>query len=98
MIDENFKNIDGESNIEVRKRMLSFFEDLLKQHSGKIIAVVSHGAAIKYFLQHFCNYDFEANAFVFENQTVCSAKLESPSVLKLVFLNNDLKEVKKIIL
>ena len=53
LLDENLKNIDGESNIEVRKRMLSFFEDLLNKYSEKNIALVSHGAAIKYFLQNF---------------------------------------------
>ncbi len=76
--------------------MLSFFDDLLNKYSKKIIAVVSHGASIKYFLQHFCNYDFKANAFIFENQIVCSAKLETPSILKLVFNNNDLKKIQKI--
>ena len=76
--------------------MLSFFDDLLNKYSEKIIALVSHGASIKYFLQHFCNYDFETNSFIFENQIVCSAKLESPSVIKLVFINNKLKEIQKI--
>ncbi len=96
LLDENLKNINGESNIEVRKRMLTFFEDLLKKYSEKNIALVSHGASIKYFLQHFCNYDFETNFFLFENKKICSAKLESPSVIKLVFINNNLKEIKKI--
>lgn len=95
-MDENLKNIDGESNIEVRKRMLTFFKELLKKNTGKNIALISHGAAIKYFLQHFCKYDFDTNSFIFENQIVCSAKLESPSILKLVFNDNNLKEIKKI--
>lgn len=76
--------------------MLSFFEDLLSKYTEKNIALVSHGAAIKYFLQHFCDYDFDTNSFIFENQIVCSAKLESPSVVKLVFINNNLKEIQKI--
>ncbi len=98
LLDENLKNIGGESNSEVKKRMLTFFEDLLSRYSGKKIALVSHGAAMKYFLQHYCNYDFETNSFVFRNQTICSAKLESPSILKFIFGDNSLKEIQKITL
>ena len=58
LLDENLKNVDGESNIEVRKRMLSFFEDLIKKEHGKKFAVISHGAGIKYFLQNWCEYVF----------------------------------------
>ena len=76
--------------------MLSFLEDLLNRYSEKNIALISHGASIKYFLQHFCNYDFETNSFIFENQIVCSAKLESPSILKLVFGIEILKVYKKL--
>lgn len=96
LLDENLKNIDGESNLEVRERMLEFFENLLSVHGGKNIALVSHGAAIKFFLQHFCNYNFETNSFVFENKIICLANFESPSVLKLVFIGNRLKEIENI--
>lgn len=98
LLDENLKNIDGESNLEVRKRMVTFFEELLSKYSGKNIALVSHGAAMKYFLQHFCSYDFESNSFIFRNQIVCSAKLESPSILKFIFEGKNLKEIRKITL
>lgn len=76
--------------------MISFFEEILKKYKGKNIALVSHAAAIKYFLQHFCYYDVKTNVFLFKNQTICSAKLESPSVLELVFSDNNLKKIKKI--
>lgn len=98
LLDENLKNIDGESNLEVRKRMLTFFEELLNKYCGKKIVLVSHGAAMKYFLQHFCDYDFKTNSFNFRNQIMCSAKLETPSILKFVFNDNVLEKVQKIIL
>ena len=97
LLDENLKNIYGESNVEVRKRMLDFLEEALNKHEGKRIVLVSHGAAIKFLLQHFCNYDFVTNSFIFEKQTICSAKLESPSVLKLWFNGDELKRLEKII-
>ncbi len=77
--------------------MLDFLEEVLKKYKGKNIAIISHGAAIKYLLQNFCNYDFEKNSFLLEKQIICSAKLETPSVLKLIFEEDNLKEIKKII-
>ena len=50
LLDENLKNIDGESLIEVRNRMNNFFNDLINDTSWNNVAVVSHGASIKFFL------------------------------------------------
>lgn len=96
LLDENLKNIDGESNLEVRKRMLDFFENVLLKYKGKRIIVVSHGAAIKFFLQHFCKYDYEGDMFIFKEQIVCEANLKSPSILKFVFDNKELISINKI--
>ncbi len=96
LLDETLKNIDGESNLEVRERMNAFFEEILEKYSGNNIAVISHGASIKYYLQNFCKYDFETNSFVFENKKIFSAKLESPCVLKLSFDGKKLKVLKNI--
>ena len=95
LLDENLKNLNGESNIEVRKRMLDFFKYVLGEHEGKKIAIVSHGAAIKFLLQNWCEYDYENNSFVYRNKKVCSANLESPSILKLTFENDDLVQIEK---
>ena len=97
LLDENLKNVDGESNLEVRERMLDFFEDVLSNYKDKRIAIVSHGAAIKFFLQHFCEFNYEENDFSFKNQVVCNTKLESPSVLKFVFDNYKICSICKII-
>lgn len=94
-MDENLKNVGGESNLEVRQRMFQLIEELLNKYNGQKVVVVSHGAAIKFFLQHFCDYDFETNTFIFKNQTICFAKLESPSLFKLTFDGNNLQEIKK---
>lgn len=90
LIDENLKNIDGESNIEVRKRMTEAIMEILDKYQGKKIAVVSHGAAIKYFLQNFCEYDQENETLIYKGKTVCSKKLESPSMIKIVFDGNEI--------
>lgn len=85
LIDENLKNKDGESNLEVRKRMTESIMEILDKNQGKKIAVVSHGAAIKFFLQNFCEYDQENETLVYNGKAACSKKLESPSMIKIVF-------------
>lgn len=97
LLDENFKNIDGESNLEVRKRMLDFINEIIVKEKNKRIVIVSHGAAIKFLLQYFCKFNFEENNFTFKNKVVCSAKLESPSVLKFVFEDYEICSICKII-
>ena len=96
LLDETLKNIDGESNIEVRKRMLNFLEEILAKHEGKRIVVVSHGAAIKFLLQHYAKYEYKTNTFTFSDKMKISAKLESPSTLKWVFDSEKLVNVKKL--
>ena len=50
LIDRKFKTSDGESAEETRKRMTEFFNKILKEYSGKNIAVVSHRRLNKVFL------------------------------------------------
>lgn len=73
LLDPTLKNIGGESNLEVRKRMLEFFEYIINEYEDKRIAVVSHGAAIKFLLQYFCEYDYKSECFLFGNKVVCSS-------------------------
>lgn len=93
MLDSKLKNIGGESNEEVGKRMLECMIEILKEYSGKRIAVISHGAAIKYFLQNWCEYVYEEDALYFNDEFACPRKLESPSIVKLEFEDSALKKV-----
>ena len=93
MLDENLKNVCGESNIEVRKRMQCFLEEVLNKYAGKRIAVVSHGGAIKFLLQTWCKYNYENNVFVSEKDDVFTAKLASPSILKLTFQKEKIENI-----
>lgn len=93
MIDENFKNKDGESNIEVRKRMTEAISEIIKSHQGEKIAIVSHGGSIKYYLQNFCEYDIESETLIYNGKVVCHRKLESPCMIKIVFKDNGVVEL-----
>ena len=55
----SFKNIDGESNFEVRTRMLECINEILLKNGGKKVAIVSHGAAIRFFIQNWCKYNYD---------------------------------------
>ena len=50
LIDQKFKTSDGESAIETKQRMNSFFDRILKEYKGKRIAVISHRRFNKIFL------------------------------------------------
>ncbi|MBI4682816.1 MAG: histidine phosphatase family protein [Nitrospirae bacterium] len=45
-----FSPMDGESTIEVRDRVIKAFEEIMKNHNGQNIAIVSHGGVIRVLL------------------------------------------------
>lgn len=89
LLDETLKNKDGESREEVANRMEMALEHILKENSGKNIAVVSHGAAIKFLLMNWCNLN-KNNQIEFKDKIIT---LNSPGVIRLVFEDMDLKEL-----
>jgi len=93
LLDETLKNKDGENRIEVTKRMEEAFNRIFKENYGKRIAIVSHGAAIKFLLMKWCKFN-ENNEIEFEGKTIT---LNSPGVIKLTFEENKLLELKQII-
>lgn len=93
LLDPEFKNKLGESNIEVRKRMKESIFSIIKNNNGKRIAIISHGAAIKFFLQEFCCYNQKEDCMKYKGKFVCPRKMKSPSFIKIIF-NNDLENIK----
>mgnify|MGYP001154798301 CR=1 FL=1 len=81
LLDEKVKNEDGENRIEVNTRMTNFINNLLTE-----IAIVSHGAAIKFLLMNWCllNQNFD---LVYKDTIL---KIDSPSVIKLEFNKDSL--------
>lgn len=59
MLDVNFKNLDSESMLEVRKRALDILEEILKENVGKNICIVTHGVLIKFLLFNYCTLNKE---------------------------------------
>lgn len=101
MLDENIKLTDGENQIEVRSRMLKGIHDVLKNHSGKKIAIVSHAAAITFLLMNWCNLDEvklegKIRKLVFNNKVVINDSFKTPDIFKLTFTNNEINDIERI--
>lgn len=91
----SLKNKDGESNLEVRARMLDCINEILSKNEGKRIAIVSHGAAIRFFIQNWCTYNYDEDKYSFEDETIWRGYLDSPSCLKLQFIDKKLEKIER---
>lgn len=96
LIDPTFKNIDGECNIEVRKRMTACINEIIDNNEGKNIAIVSHGAAIRFYIQNWCEYNYDKDEYLFNNKQIWQGYLDSPSCLKLIFDGRNLEQIEKL--
>lgn len=92
LIDKELKNVEGESNKEVAFRMNDFLNELINNNLCENVAVISHGAAIKFYLSQFCtlNDDFE---LIYNNKIL---KINSPSVLKIKIQENKISDIVQI--
>lgn len=96
----NFKTDGGESQENVRNRMLDAIKTILKKHKNKKIAIFSHGYAITFLLLKWCNL-IEVNRerklkFEFNGNIIFNKIINAPEVFKLTFNNNDLINIELI--
>jgi len=92
LLDPKLKNISGESNIEVRKRMQEAISEIIKNNKEKKIAIVSHGAAIKFYLLNYCNLNEELKL----EYNGKELEIISPCLFKLTFRENELLNLEQI--
>ena len=93
LLDENLKNTDGESRKEVTNRMEKSINKIFRENIEKRIIIVSHGAAIKFFLMKWCKLN-NKNEIQYNNKTI---NLNSPGIIKLIFNGNRLLELEQIL-
>lgn len=93
LIDKNLKNKDGESRLEAEERINKCFNKIFKENIGKKVAIVSHGAILKFLIMKWCklNDKFEIEF----NKNII--KLDSPGIIKLIFEDENFIELKNII-
>lgn len=92
LLNENLKTKYGESRFEVKKRMQNFITDILNNYKNKKIALVTHGAAIKFLLSSWCKLDENCNLIYNDNIVI----INSPSVIKLCFSGDKLINIVQI--
>lgn len=90
--DKKWKAREGESCEEATKRVTLFLQKILKEYSGKRIALVSHGALISFLLTNWCKLNEEMN-LVFNDKII---EIKEPSITKLSFDDQKLVTIETI--
>ena len=89
IIDRDLKCTNGESMNDTKNRFEEKINEVINNNLGKRLAIVSHGAAIKFYLMNWCELigkDIEYKGNII--------KIESPNITKLIFDENmQLKEM-----
>ena len=93
LIDEDLKNEDGENRKEVTLRMEKALKNILKENIGRRVAIISHGAAIKFLLMKWVKLNNE-NKLEFNNEIITT---NSPGVIELIFEDDKLLNLKQIV-
>ena len=84
---KSFKTEDGESQIEVNKRVTEAFNEVVDNNKGKKIVIVSHGTAISFLLMNWCDLlDVQPNLlrkFKYNDKIIINRPFDAPEVFKL---------------
>ena len=92
LLDSRLKNLDGENRLEVNKRMTNCINEILLNNENKKIAIVSHGAAMRFYLMNYCSLNDDIKLVYNDN----ILDFLSPSIIKLTFDKLDLIDIKNI--
>ena len=98
LIDENYKIASGESQKEVRERMLETINKLLKDYKDKTILIVSHATAITFLLKNWCDIEFEDDKlkYTYKDNILLYGYLNYCEIFKLEFAENNLYNIERI--
>lgn len=91
--DENFKMINGESQKEVRQRMLEGLNCVLKNNDDTI-AIFTHSTAMFFLLKEFC--DNEDYKLTFNSKIIFNGNFDYCECFKLEFDKNNLISIENI--
>ena len=94
LLDDNLKNSLGESLIDVQKRMDSVISKIVLDNKNKRIVIVSHGAALKFYLRKFCKLNKDIK-LEFNNGVL---DFPSPCIIKLIINDDKVIYIKNIMI
>ena len=85
--DENYKISNGESQIEVRKRIINKLNKILNENIDKRILIVGHATALTFLLKEWCTNDI--NKIYFKDKEIFDGSWKYCETFKLEFDNNN---------
>ena len=93
--DINFRNLNGESQKEVRERFDKAFDEIVEKHKDKRIAIFSHGGAITFFLRRYCELEIEEDRLIyyFNGKQIFNNRINAPEVFKLTMDGNEVIDI-----
>ena len=101
--DIDYKLPNGESRRDVTNRMYNALIRVINDYKNKRIAIVSHGTAISFLLDKWCdvfvnyNNDNKMNTkVVFKNKIIFDNNISAPCVFKIVFDDNNIISIENI--
>lgn len=102
--DENYCLENGESRKQVTERIYNALISIFNEYKEKRIAIISHGTAISFLLNKWCDVYIDYNSLskvitriVFNNEIVFDGNFDAPEVFKLIFDDNfNLMDIKNV--
>lgn len=101
--DIDYKLPNGESRRDVTNRMYNALIRVINDYKNKRIAIVSHGTAISFLLDKWCdvfvnyNNDNKMNTkIVFKNKIIFDNNISAPCVFRIVFDDNNIISIENI--
>ena len=92
MLNPKLKCTNGESMEEVKVRMDDFIRRIAQENVGKKVAIVSHGAAIKFFLMNWCKL---SGAYLYYKGNCI--RVNSPGVIKILIEDGSVVNIETIV-
>ena len=96
--DNNLKNQDGESGLEVRNRMDAKITEIINNNKDKKIAIVCHNACILFYILKYCKLEkaelSKRLTISFKDKILIrDGIMNSPSIMKLAFDEDKLIDI-----
>ncbi len=94
-VDIDFRNVNGESQREVRERFDKAFDEIVEKHKDKRIAIFSHGGAISFFLKRYCELEIEEDKLIyyFKGKQIFNNRINAPEIFKLTMDGNEVIDI-----
>lgn len=92
MLNPKLKCTNGESMEEVKVRMDDSIRRIAQENVGKKVAIVSHGAAIKFFLMNWCKL---SGAYLSYKGNFI--RVNSPGIIKILIEDGSVVNIETIV-